>query len=150
MIDVWGEVIKISEVAAPVLLGIWVMRRKEKNKWKHVTSRISKSSMSFLIERKYLVPHDHNEDEGPLTFDGIVRRKFNGNRLDELASYFRPRAEALIAEASAAGIDVVIIDTGRTRKNKQRKFVPAYRGLRSRSTSLNTLSLRAKLSTYAR
>lgn len=45
-----------------------------------------------------------------------------GNKLDELASYFRPRAEALIAEANAAGIDVVIIDTGRTPKEQTEKI----------------------------
>jgi hypothetical protein len=37
-----------------------------------------------------------------------------GNSLDELASYFRPVAEALIAALTEAGLEPVIIDTGRT------------------------------------
>jgi len=62
MIDVWGELIKESEVAAPVLLGIWVMRRKEKktNEARHVENQQKLDEL--LIERKYLVPHDHNEE----------------------------------------------------------------------------------------
>jgi len=67
---------------------------------------------------------------------------------DELASYFRPRAEALIAEASAAGIDVVIIDTGRTPKEQTEKIRTGVSWTSFSKPSLNTLSLRAKLSTY--
>src|SRR5882724_6855956 len=37
-----------------------------------------------------------------------------GKSLDELASYFRPLAEQLIANCSAAGVPVRIEDTGRT------------------------------------
>lgn len=78
MIDVWGEVIKVSEVAAPILFGIWLMKRGEKKKMETRHIENQQKLDELLIERKYLVPHDHNEDEGPLTFDGIVRRKFNG------------------------------------------------------------------------
>ncbi len=37
-----------------------------------------------------------------------------GKSLEELASYFRPLAEELIAEGNDAGLDLVIEDTGRT------------------------------------
>ena len=37
-----------------------------------------------------------------------------GRSLDELASYFRPLAEALIDKANAQGLNVIIQDTGRT------------------------------------
>jgi hypothetical protein len=37
-----------------------------------------------------------------------------GNSLDELASYFKPIAEDILADAATAGIDPVIEDTGRT------------------------------------
>jgi hypothetical protein len=45
-----------------------------------------------------------------------------GNSLDELASYFRPLAEQLIAKANSAGLDVVIEDTGRTESEQQVKL----------------------------
>lgn len=78
MIDVWGEVIKVAEVASPILFGIWLMRRGERKKMEMRHTENQQKLDELLIERKYLVPHDHNEDEGPLMFDGIVRRKFNG------------------------------------------------------------------------
>lgn len=36
-----------------------------------------------------------------------------GRSLDELASYFKPIAEAILADATAEGLDPVIEDTGR-------------------------------------
>lgn len=45
-----------------------------------------------------------------------------GNSLDELASYFRPLAEQLIANCSAAGIPVRIEDTGRTISEQVQKL----------------------------
>jgi hypothetical protein len=37
-----------------------------------------------------------------------------GKSLDELASYFRPIAEGILSDATDAGLDPVIEDTGRT------------------------------------
>lgn len=45
-----------------------------------------------------------------------------GNRLDELASYFRPRAEAWLAACSAIGIPLRVIDTGRTMSEQTKKL----------------------------
>lgn len=45
-----------------------------------------------------------------------------GKSLDELASYFRPLAEQLITNCSAAGIPVRIQDTGRTVSEQVQKL----------------------------
>lgn len=46
-----------------------------------------------------------------------------GKSLDELASYFRPAAAALIDKANAAELDVVIEDTGRTLGEQAQKIL---------------------------
>ena len=45
-----------------------------------------------------------------------------GKSLDELTSYMHPLAEQLIAAANAAGLDVVIEDTGRSIDEQQVKL----------------------------
>lgn len=44
-----------------------------------------------------------------------------GNQISELASYMQPLAEKLIANCEAAGIPVVVIDTGRTPEEQVQK-----------------------------
>lgn len=45
-----------------------------------------------------------------------------GKDLDELASYMLPLAQDLISQANAAGLDVVIEDTGRTDTEQAQKI----------------------------
>lgn len=46
-----------------------------------------------------------------------------GNSLSELASYFQPLALRLIEGCAAIGVDVRVIDTGRTPKEQQQKLL---------------------------
>lgn len=51
-------------------------KAKEENDRRHEEN---KQKLDFLVvERLFLKPHDHIEAEGPLTAEGIVRRKQNG------------------------------------------------------------------------
>jgi peptidoglycan L-alanyl-D-glutamate endopeptidase CwlK len=45
-----------------------------------------------------------------------------GNSMDELASYMRPKADQLVAEAMAKGLDPLVIDTGRTSQEQSQKL----------------------------
>jgi peptidoglycan L-alanyl-D-glutamate endopeptidase CwlK len=45
-----------------------------------------------------------------------------GKNLNELASYMLPKVQALIDQANAAGLDVIIEDTGRTPVEQQVKL----------------------------
>ena len=45
-----------------------------------------------------------------------------GRDLNELASYFLPLAQALIENADAAGLDVIVVTTGRTAFEQEQKI----------------------------
>lgn len=54
-----------------------------------------------------------------------------GKSLDELTSYMRPLAEALINQANAAGLDVMVEDTGRTIDEQQVKLLQGVSSTRN-------------------
>lgn len=45
-----------------------------------------------------------------------------GHDLDELASYFKPKAQALITACASAGVAVRVVSTGRTPEEQQQKL----------------------------
>lgn len=75
----WGHtIVQIIGVAVPVILYIATNRyyAKRDNDRRHAenTARLEE----IISERKYLVPHDHIEEDGELHASGIIRKTPNG------------------------------------------------------------------------
>lgn len=72
----WSDhVLRVLEITVPVLLALYLQRRADKKDSNTKHEENQKRFVELFEERRYLVPHDHIEQSGTLTAEGIVRRR---------------------------------------------------------------------------
>jgi hypothetical protein len=86
MVDLTQSLQRIIETTIPILLFLWAQKRKAKKETerryedaKRENDRRHEENKErldeLLDERQYLRPHDHQEQNGPLMAEGVVRRR---------------------------------------------------------------------------
>lgn len=75
MIDWEHVIVEAFSVAGPIIIYMAANRRKAKRDNDNRTALIKQSLDEIKVERLFLPPHAHIEQEGPLQAEGIIKRK---------------------------------------------------------------------------
>lgn len=78
MIDWEHVIVEAFSVAGPIIIYMAANRRKAKRDNDNRAASIKASLDDIKVERMFLPPHTHIEQEGPLQAEGIIKRK-DGN-----------------------------------------------------------------------
>lgn len=72
----WGHALMdFFGVAAPIILFLWNSNRQAKRQEQRRHEEYKTMLDELFGERKYLKPHDHIEMRGPLTAEGVIRKR---------------------------------------------------------------------------